>query len=166
MKKYLYSLMVVMFAAFSFALTSCGDDDDEPNDGNGQTLTINGQNYTTQSNCCVTAITDYASRTLIDIELHKSKSELFPVVSMEFETEKESLKEGMTFTLEDVWVEFKEDGNPDYWNSYGTFVSGSISVDAIHGSNITLKFNDLKISNTKDEIIVIKGTIVVEHKVL
>lgn len=30
MKKYLYFLLVALFATMSFALTSCGDDDDEP----------------------------------------------------------------------------------------------------------------------------------------
>lgn len=46
MKKYLYLLFVALFATMSFALTSCGDDNDEPQDpttGNG--LTINGVNY-------------------------------------------------------------------------------------------------------------------------
>lgn len=35
MKKYLYLLFVALFATMSFSLTSCGDDDDEPNGGNG-----------------------------------------------------------------------------------------------------------------------------------
>lgn len=30
MKKYLYFLLVALFATMSFTLTSCGDDDDEP----------------------------------------------------------------------------------------------------------------------------------------
>lgn len=47
MKKYFYLLMVAFFATMSFALTSCGDDDDEPNDGNGKgivscDITVNG----------------------------------------------------------------------------------------------------------------------------
>ena len=48
MKKYLYFLFVALFATMSFALTSCGDDD-EPNDpttGNGNSaLTIDGTKY-------------------------------------------------------------------------------------------------------------------------
>lgn len=35
MKKYLYLFFVALFATMSFSLTSCGDDDDEPNGGNG-----------------------------------------------------------------------------------------------------------------------------------
>ena len=35
MKKYFYFLFVALFATMSFLLTSCGDDDDAPNGGNG-----------------------------------------------------------------------------------------------------------------------------------
>lgn len=46
MKKYLYFLFVALFATMSFALTSCGDDDDEPNDPTNESgLTINGVKY-------------------------------------------------------------------------------------------------------------------------
>lgn len=47
MKKYLYLLFVALFATMSFALTSCGDDDDEPNDPTTgkMELTIDGQKY-------------------------------------------------------------------------------------------------------------------------
>lgn len=46
MKKYLNFLFVALFTTISFSLTSCGDDDDEPDvptTGNG--LTINGVKY-------------------------------------------------------------------------------------------------------------------------
>lgn len=47
MKKYLYLFFVALFATMSFSLTSCGDDEDEPNEPNGgettSTLTINGK---------------------------------------------------------------------------------------------------------------------------
>ncbi|TGY04148.1 hypothetical protein [Muribaculum sp. NM65_B17] len=49
MKKFLYSLMAVVFAAFSFALTSCGDDDDEPDDvstSTSTTVTFDNSTYT------------------------------------------------------------------------------------------------------------------------
>lgn len=47
MKKYLYVLFVALFATMSFALTSCGDDDDEPNDPTTgkMELTIDGKKY-------------------------------------------------------------------------------------------------------------------------
>lgn len=47
MKKYFYFLFVAFFATMSFALTSCGDDDDEPNDPTTgkMELTIDGQKY-------------------------------------------------------------------------------------------------------------------------
>lgn len=47
MKKYFYFLFVALFATMSFALTSCGDDDDEPNDPTTgkMELTIDGKKY-------------------------------------------------------------------------------------------------------------------------
>ena len=40
MKKYFYLFFVALFATMSFALTSCSDDDDEPNDPNNDTATF------------------------------------------------------------------------------------------------------------------------------
>lgn len=47
MKKYLYFLFVALFATMSFVLTSCGDDDDEPNDPTSgkMELTIDGKKH-------------------------------------------------------------------------------------------------------------------------
>ena len=49
MKKYLYLFFVALFATMSFSLTSCGDDDDEPNGGNDSksSFTINGTAFGT-----------------------------------------------------------------------------------------------------------------------
>ncbi|GFI33620.1 hypothetical protein IMSAGC014_00103 [Bacteroidaceae bacterium] len=47
MKKYFYLFFVALFATMSFALTSCSDDDDEPNDPNNgkMELTIDGKKH-------------------------------------------------------------------------------------------------------------------------
>lgn len=47
MRKYLYLLFVAMFATMSVALTSCGDDDDEPSAGGKYTcnLTVDGTKF-------------------------------------------------------------------------------------------------------------------------
>ena len=47
MKKHLYLLLVALLATMSFALTSCGDDDNEPNDPTTgkMELTIDGKKY-------------------------------------------------------------------------------------------------------------------------
>ena len=47
MKKCLYLFFVALFATMSFALTSCGDDDDEPSAGGEYScnLTINGSKF-------------------------------------------------------------------------------------------------------------------------
>ncbi len=47
MKKYLYLLFVALFATMSVALTSCGDDDDEPSAGGKYScnLTVNGSKF-------------------------------------------------------------------------------------------------------------------------
>ena len=49
MKKYLYLFFVALFATMSFSLTSCGEDDDEPNGGNDSksSFTINGTAFGT-----------------------------------------------------------------------------------------------------------------------
>lgn len=38
MKKYFYLFVVALFATMSLALTSCSDDDDEPNDPNNENI--------------------------------------------------------------------------------------------------------------------------------
>lgn len=38
MKKYFYLFFVALFATMSFTLTSCSDDDDEPNDPNNENI--------------------------------------------------------------------------------------------------------------------------------
>ncbi len=47
MKKYLYLFFVALFATMSLTLTSCGDDDDEPNDPTTgkMELTIDGKKH-------------------------------------------------------------------------------------------------------------------------
>lgn len=47
MKKYLYLFFVALFATMSVALTSCGDDDDEPSAGGKYycNLTVNGSKF-------------------------------------------------------------------------------------------------------------------------
>ncbi len=47
MKKYFYFLFVALFASMSFALSSCGDDDDEPNNPSTgkMELTIDGKKH-------------------------------------------------------------------------------------------------------------------------
>ena len=46
MKKYLYLLFVAFLATMPFAITSCGDDEDEPNSTTGKyELTINNKKY-------------------------------------------------------------------------------------------------------------------------
>lgn len=45
MAKYIKLLMVALFATMTFALTSCGDDDDEPSVGSNGTISINGTKY-------------------------------------------------------------------------------------------------------------------------
>lgn len=166
MTKYLKLLMVALLASLNFTFTACGDDDDVK--GEQSSITINGQSYNTHKNCCVTEITDYSSSTLISIELHPSSSnDLYPVVGMEFVVKKEQLTDGMTFTLNGVAVEFRN-SSMDFSanNDYTKFVSGSISVDGIEGSNVTLKFNNLTVSNTKGDKTVIEGTITVKHQVI
>lgn len=51
MKKYFQLLMVALFATMSFALTSCGDDDDEPSAGGkfSCNLTVNSSKFSSKT---------------------------------------------------------------------------------------------------------------------
>lgn len=58
MKKFLKLLMTAIFASMSCAFVACGDDDDEPDNGNGGSngqsisLTLDGTKYTFDSGLC------------------------------------------------------------------------------------------------------------------
>lgn len=140
MKKYLYSLMVVMFTAFSFALTSCGDDDDKdepeiPNFTNNGSLTINGQiyTYTTMMGSveCDASHDEYSCLCSDD-----NCDNGFDIVIYNWS----SLSSGST--VKDVIVSVSCEGGYSYLSSY--IKSGSITIKSISKDTVTLAFNNVE----------------------
>lgn len=164
MKKYLHLLLVALFATMSFALTSCGDDDDEPDGGNGSaSLTINGQGYKEHATTGATStITDYGTRLGIKIEaeLYPAKSDetdFYPRAHISLEAESATLSKGMTLTLYDGYVEMITDVMEG--DRYDEIKSGKVTVTEISGSTVTLNFDNLKIADDDDKTITINGSL-------
>lgn len=168
MKKYLSLLLVALFATMSFALISCGDDNDEPDGGNTKaTLTINGQGYKEHSTTGATStLTDYGTRLGIKLEaeLYPAKSDetdFFPRVHISIEAKSETLSKGMTLTLNDGYVEMITDVMEG--DKYDEIKSGQITISEIKGSTVTLNFNNLKIADDDDKTVTINGSLVCEY---
>ncbi len=164
MKKYLSLLFVALFATMSFALTSCGDDNDEPDGGDSKaSLTINGQGYkehpTTGAN---STVTDYGTSLGISIktELYPAKSDetdFYPRAHISLEAESATLSKGMTLTLNDGYIEMITDVMEG--DRYDEIKSGKVTVTEISGSTVTLNFDNLKVADDDDKTITINGSL-------
>lgn len=164
MKKYLHLLFVALFATMSFALTSCGNDDDEPNGGNGSaSLTINGQGYKEHATTGATStITDYGTRLGIKIEaeLYPAKSDetdFYPRAHISLEAESATLSKGMTLTLNDGYIEMITDVMEG--DRYDEIKSGKVTVTEISGSTVTLNFDNLIVADDDNKTITINGSL-------
>lgn len=169
MKKYLHLLFVALFATMSFALTSCGDDDDEPDGGNDTkaALTINGQGYGIHPTTGATpTFSDNGTRlgSKIDLELYPAGSEetnFMPCVHVCIYAESETLTKGMTLTLTEGYVEMVTDVMQG--DKYDEIKNGKISVAEVKGSSVTLKFDNLKLTDEDNKTVTINGSIVCEY---
>lgn len=158
---------MALFATLSFALTSCGDDDDEPNGGNDKaSLTINGQGYKEHTTTGASStIADYSSTRpdlgiAIKAELYPSESDeldFFPCANISFNAESATLSKGMTLTLNEGYVEMMTDFIQG--DKYDEIKSGKVTVSEVSGASVTLKFDNLKIADDDNEIITINGTL-------
>lgn len=155
---------MALFATVSFALTSCGDEDDEPNGGNGSaSLTINGQGYKEHATTGATStITDYGTRLGIKIEaeLYPAKSDetdFYPRAHISLEAESATLSKGMTLTLNDGYIEMITDVLEG--DRYDEIKSGKVTITEISGSTVTLNFDNLKIADDDDKTITINGSL-------
>ncbi len=168
MKKYLTLLFVALFATLSFALTSCGDDNDEPDGGSSKaSLTINGQGYKEHSTTEATStLTDYGTilGIKIDAELYPAKSDetnFYPRAHISLEAKSETLSKGMTLTLNDGYVEMITDVMEG--DKYDEIKSGKITVSEVKGSTITLNFDNLKIADDDNKTVTINGSLVCDY---
>lgn len=172
MKKYLSLLFVALFATMTFALTSCGDDNDEPDGGNGKaSLTINGQGYKEHSTTGANStVTDYGTSLGIKIEseLYTANSEetdFFPRAHISLEANSVALAKGTTLTLNDGYVEMIEGAGTDgmYGTVYDEIKSGKVTVSEVKGETVTLNFENLKLADDDNKTVTINGTLICEY---
>lgn len=168
MKKYLSLLFVALFATMSFALTSCGDDKDEPDGGNSNaSLTINGQGYKEHSTTGANStVTDYGTSLGISIkaELYPANSdetEFFPRVNISLEANSVALAKGTTLTLNDGYVEMVTDVMEG--DKYDEIKSGKITVSEVNGATVTLNFDNLKLADDDNKTVTINGSLVCDY---
>ena len=144
MKKYLY-FFVALFATMSFTLTSCSDDDDEPNGNNGSksSFTINGTAFGTNDGAWVQNIEAQDVATF-QAQLSTSKGE-YPWIEMTIDTKavSESSK-GQSLTITNAKVKYFTAQSSA--TIYDEEEGGSILVQDINSSDATLKFNNYKLS--------------------
>lgn len=165
MKKYLSFLFMALFATMTFALTSCGDDNDEPDGGNGKaSLTINGQGYKEHSTTGANStVTDYGTSLGISIkaELYPANSDetdFFPHVNISLEANSAIIAKGTTLTLNDGYVEMVTDVMEG--DKYDEIKSGKVTVSDVKGSTVTLNFDNLKLADDDNKTVTINGTLV------
>ncbi len=161
MKKYLYLFFVALFATMSFTLTSCGDDDDEPNNS-GETasaLTINGKKVAFDSYYSQLQ-KRYDNRTMFWCQIKGDGSLDVNLYNWE------SLTSGYTYSSnnEDIAIAY-DTYESDYscgHEIYG-FSSGSVKVVKVDEANnsVTLFFNKAIFNCDQDNTkITIDGTLV------
>ncbi len=152
----------------SFALTSCGDDNDKPDGGDSKaSLTINGQGYKEHSSTGANStVTDYGTSLGISIkaELYPSNSdetEIFPCANISLEANSVALAKGTTLTLNDGYVEMVTDVMEG--DKYDELKSGKVTVSEVKGATVTLNFENLKLADDDNKTVTINGTLVCDY---
>lgn len=147
MKKYLYLFFVALFATMSFSLTSCGDDDDEPNGGNDSksTFTINGTTFGTNDDWAWVQNIEAQDVATFQAQLSTSKGE-YPWVEMTIDTKAvKGSSKGQSLTITNAKVKYFTTQTSA--TIFDEEEGGSILVQDITSSAITLKFNNYKLSD-------------------
>lgn len=168
MKKYLSLFFVALLATMSFALTSCGDDNDEPDGGDTKaSLTINGQGYKEHSSTGANStVTDYGTSLGISIkaELYPANSdetEIFPRANISLEANSVAITKGTTLSLNDGYVEMVT--NVMEGDNYDEIKSGKVTVSDVKGATVTLNFDNLKLADDDNKTVTINGTLVCDY---
>lgn len=166
MKKHFYSFMVVMFTAFSFALTSCGDDNEDPDDPNdaGSTatyVTVNGEQFVGDDATC-----DILYNTHIDFTYGKKGSSDpygFPTIAASIYCDGFSPATASKGTALDVKGLTTFTYQTDVMEGYSCdeYVSGSVTFESYNATDRTIvfKLSNLKCKNTKGNTLTVNGTV-------
>ena len=141
MKKYLYLLFVALFATMSVALTSCGDDDDDPaNPSTNSSLTINGVKY--RANNVVTWDGSWDEGTFTVSVLDSDDNVCG--YTFEFTPQGSSVKVGDNFA--DMSLKLFVMDVSDASMSTLNYVSGSVVAKSFGKDTMTVEIQNLKMS--------------------
>lgn len=152
MKKFFYFLFVALFATMSFALTSCGDDNDEPNDPTTgkMELTIDGKKHVfTNTMANVNGSTYNCLVYNNDTELNFSIYDWDNTVKGSYLTDENFT---LTWSTDEAII-----GMPTS--------NTSVKVDAKDSKNITISFTNAKFEDMRGyESFTVNGTITLPIK--
>ena len=154
MERYIKLLFVALFATMSFALTSCGDDDDEPEAGNGKyscNLTINGSKF--PSKVISGEIWEHNGFDAITVWVNDITNESGYII---FETTDIEAINGTNISDDcSMDVDFG-----DLFLMGGEVKSGSVTVTNIdHGTKtITVQFSNAKFGSPMGDDVTVNGT--------
>lgn len=141
MKKYFSILVAVMFAALSFTLTSCGDDDEKDEPTTGSNFTINGMAINTSAGASADESSWNSSTgkgSLVIPFIIKNSDGSFPA-SLYFSYKSDSsLKIGDDLASKQLTLR----GLGSYTQQYKV-TSGSAVVKKVSGNEVTIEFNEL-----------------------
>ena len=152
MKKYFYFLFVALFATMSFALTSCGDDDDEPHDltTGKMELTIDGKKHVFTNAMPNVSGSEYSCL------VYNNDNQLNFSIYRWDEVEKGTALTDENFTLT--------------WSTENAIIgmptsNSSVKVTSKDSKNMTISFNNAKFEDMRGyESFTVNGTITLPIK--
>lgn len=154
MKKYLYLFFVALFATMSVALTSCGDDDDEPSAGGKYScnLTVNGSKF--PSKTIAGEIWNHNGFDAITVWVNDATNENGYVI---FEVTNVNATDGIKVSDDcSLDVDFGE-----LFLMGGEVKSGSVTVSKIDrdAKTMTITFNNATFSSPMGDDATVNGTL-------
>ncbi len=154
MKKYLYLFFVALFATMSVALTSCGDDDDEPSAGGKYScnLTVNGSKF--PSKTIAGEIWNHNGFDAITVWVNDATNENGYVI---FEVTNVNATDG-TNVSDDCSLDVDFD---ELFLMGGEVKSGSVTVSKIDrdAKTMTITFNNVTFSSPMGDDATVNGTL-------
>lgn len=154
MKKYLYLLFVAMFATMSFALTSCGDDDDEPS-ARGKyscNLTVNGTKFPAKT--IAGEVWNHNGFDALTVWVNDATNEKYLIFET---TEIDGLADGVNIT-DDCSIDLSL--GDDVFVMGAEAKSGSVTVTNVdlNSKSITVQFSNAKFSSPMGGDITLNGS--------
>lgn len=175
MERYIKLLFVALFATMSFALTSCGDDNDEPDDpnNNSASFTYNGEKFYTRDSGTFDNIKiddmmqmGFALYKTPDLFSGDDDVEIYPVVGVTLEikpfdvtsTSKGTKLEVITSRY--TWIEDLSNGAEYYFKP----TAGEVTFEGYDSNNNTVNIKvNLTMANPSKSV-TLKGSVVCAYE--